>query len=103
MRQYIDYPESQDSWNNLPKDFLEYLDFLDEIREEELKKVVIDPLYPSYEYEWSLDSEIPLRTVLEYWNTLDKELPDPIHIFNEIHDCIAETSYDDYVSSFYSY
>ena len=28
-RQTIDYPETQENWKNLPQDFLDYLDVLD--------------------------------------------------------------------------
>jgi hypothetical protein len=102
-RTLLNYPESQDSWDNLPKEFTDYLNFLDEIRIETAKQQVVDPLYPTYDYEWELDEEIPLITILNYWNDVNKELPDPNVIFEEINDCFAETSYDDYVSSYYSY
>lgn len=101
-RPKLNYPENQDSWNHLPQEFLDYLNVLDEIRKEHLAKEVIDPLYSHYDYEWEMDDEIPLRTVLEYWND-DKDLPEPDFILDEINDCMAETSYDDWVSSFYSY
>jgi len=101
-RPKLNYPENQESWNDLPKEFHDYLNVLDEVRKTHLEKQVIDPLYPNYDYDWELDEEIPLRTVLEYWND-PKELPSPDDILDEINDCMAETSYDDWVSSFYSY
>lgn len=101
-RPKLNYPENQDSWNHFPQEFLDYLNVLDEIRKEHLAKEVIDPLYSHYDYEWEMDDEIPFRTVLEYWND-DKDLPEPDLILDEINDCMAETSYDDWVSSFYSY
>lgn len=98
----LNYPETQDSWNELPQEFKNYLDVLDEVRLSEVKTQVIDPLYPSYDYDWELDEEIPLRTVLEYWNR-DDELPEPIVILNEIQDGMEEAAYDAFVSSYYSY
>ncbi len=98
----LNYPENQDSWNSLPQEFLDYLNVLDEVKLVKFKEQVVDPLYPSYDYEWELDDDIALRTILEYWND-DKELPDPIVILDEINEGMAEAAYDAYVSSFYSY
>lgn len=103
MRPIINHPQTPEEWNHLPQEFNEYLEYLDKVRLEKLSKEVIDPLYPTYDYEWELDSEIPFETILLYWNDVEKELPDPIKILTEINDCIAETSYDDYISSFYAY
>lgn len=102
-RSVVNYPVNPDSWNELPKDFLDYLEFLDEERIKLTKNNSTDPLYPTYDYEWELDEELPLTTILLYWNRLDEELPSPEVILKEINDCIAETSYYDYISSFYSY
>lgn len=101
-RPKLNYPETPDSWKQLPQEFLDYLNVLDEVRKEHLAKELNDPLYSHCDYEWEMDDEIPLRTVLEYWNN-DKELPSPDFILDEINDCMAETSYEDWVSSFYSY
>lgn len=101
-RQNINYPETQLDWDNLPQQFKDYLDSLDEAKNELVSNQKVDPLYPSYDYEWELDEEIPFRTILEYWNSND-ELPEHQVIFDEINDCMAEAAYDYYVSSFYSY
>ena len=101
-RQNINYPETQEDWDNLPQQFKDYLDTLDEAKNKLVYNQKVDPLYPSYDYEWELDDEIPFRTILEYWNSSD-ELPDHKVIFDEINDYMAEAAYDYYVSSFYSY
>lgn len=102
-RSVVNYPVNPDSWNELPKDFLDYLEFLDEERIKLTKNNSTDLLYPTYDYEWDLDSEIPMTTILLYWNRLDEKLPSPKVILKEINDCIAEQSYDYYIGSFYSY
>ncbi len=102
-RTLLNYPESQDSWDNLPKEFTDYLDVLDETRVRKVNEQVVDPLYPSYDYEWELDQEIPLSTILYYWNDPDKELPEPDKLLDEINEGMGEAAYDDYVSSYYSY
>ena len=102
-RTLLNYPESQDSWDNLPKEFTDYLDVLDEIRVRKVNEQVVDPLYPSYDYEWELDQEIPLSTILYYWNDVNKELPEPDKLLDEINEGMGEAAYDDYVSSYYSY
>lgn len=101
-RQKVNYPETPDSWNELPQEFLDYLNDLDEARQIKLGQQVIDPLYPTYDYDWELDEEIPLRTVIEYWNS-DKELPEHSVVIDEANDCLAEAAYDYYVESWYSY
>jgi hypothetical protein len=90
-------------WNKLPQDFLDYLDYLDEERIKLTHQNSKDPLYPTYNYEWDIDDEIPMMTIISYWNNLEESLPEVNIILEEIDDCIAETSYDNYISSFYSY
>lgn len=102
-REYIHTPKTQNEWNNLPQGFSDYLDSLDEARVNLSNSQVVDPLYPSYDYEWCLDEEIPFTTILSYWNDLDKELPSHQKILDEINEGMAEAAYDSYVSSFYSY
>lgn len=103
MRQVINYPEKQEDWDNLPEEFKNYLDHLDKIRlEQAVKHSNKDPMYPNYDYCWELDEDLAIQTILHYWNNLDKKLPEPIKILDEINDCFSEHSYDDYASSFYS-
>lgn len=102
-RKFIHTPKTQDEWDNLPQEFSDYLDSLNQARIKLADSQVVDPLYPSYDYEWDLDEEIPFTTILLYWNDLNKELPNHQKILDEVNECIAETSYDDYISSFYSY
>ena len=92
-----------ESWDDLPEEFTYYLDVLDKIRIKKVNEQVVDPLYPSYDYDWELDEEIPLTTILYYWNNLDKELPEPDKLLDEINEGMGEAAYDDYVSSYYSY
>jgi transcription elongation factor GreA-like protein len=101
-REIINYPENPEDCN-FPDSFLKYLDELDEARGKMARSIPVDPLYQSYDYEWDLDEEIPMLTILQYWNDVEKDLPSHDVILEEINDCIAETSYDDYISSFYSY
>jgi hypothetical protein len=102
-RTVIDVPRNQDDWNNLPKEFTDYLDALDEVKQNKAKSIPVDPLYPYYDYQWEFDSEIPFMTVLSYWNAVDKELPDSDKLVDEINEGLGEAAYDDHVSSFYSY
>jgi hypothetical protein len=103
IRTFIQVPTNQEEWDNLPQEFNDYLDNLNEARIKLSDSQVVDPLYPSYDYEWELDEEIPFTTILLYWNDLNKELPNHQKILDEINECMAETSYYDYISSFYSY
>jgi hypothetical protein len=104
-RQTIDYPETQESWDNLPQDFLDYLDVLDnaKIVKANIANTPVDPLYPTYDYEWELDERLALETILYYWNQVDKELPDSNALLDDINEGYGEAAYDDYVSSAYSY
>jgi hypothetical protein len=102
-RTFIHYPKTPESWNDLPKEFLDYLDYLDDERVKLTHQNSKDPLYPTYNYEWDIDDELSLMTIIPYWNKLDDELPEANIILKEIDDCVAETSYDNYISSFYSY
>ena len=101
-RQSIEIPITQENWNNLPQEFNEFLDTLDEVRQVFASKQTVDPLYPSYDYEWEMDSTIALDTAAYYWNS-DEELPSPEIIINEINEAFAEAAYDDWVSSAYSF
>ncbi len=102
-RSAIEYPKSQDDWNNLPKEFNDYLSVLDQARQNKAESIPVDPLYPSYDYEWELDDEIPFNIILMYWNDVNKELPDSDKLLDDINDSLAESAYDDYVGSYYSY
>jgi hypothetical protein len=104
-RQIINYPETQDSWENLPQDFLDYLDVLDNARvvKANIANTPGDPLYPTYDYEWELDNKLALETILYYWNRVDKELPSNDEVLDYINEGYGEAAYDDYVSSAYSY
>jgi hypothetical protein len=99
----INYPKTQDDWVNLPKEFTDYLDCLDEVKRNKAKDIVVDPLYPSYDYEWEVDDNLPLQVILEYWNDVNNELPDYEVVVEEINDSLAESAYNDYVSSSYSF
>jgi hypothetical protein len=103
MRQLITEPQSQIEWDNLPVEFHQYLDEIDEARKDADSKLVIDPLYPNCEYDWDVDSNIPLNVIMSYWNQVDSPLPKPEVIVNEICYALGEASYDDWVSSAYSY
>jgi hypothetical protein len=101
-RPFIQEPVTADNWKDLPKEFNDFLDGIDEARKIAESKEVIDPLYPSYDYDWQVDSDIPLQTAIYYWNS-DMELPSAEVIVEEINDALAEAAYDDWVSSAYSY
>lgn len=103
MRTIINYPENQAGWDNLPEEFKNYLDQLNKIRlNQAIDHSYQDPVYPNYDYCWELDEDLAIQTILHYWNDVENQLPEPIKILDEINDCIAEASYDDYASSFYS-
>lgn len=103
MRQVIAEPQSQSEWDDLPVEFHQYLDEIDEARNNADSEQVIDPLYPNYEYSWDVDSSIPFDVIMHHWNRTDLPLPEPEKIVNEICDALGEASYDDWVSSSYSY
>ena len=91
-----------DSWKKLPQEFHNFLDELDAIREELCNQQVIDTLYPSYSYDWAIDSTIALDTVVYYWNS-DKDLPDAKRIVKEIDEAYGEAAYDSYMADAHSY
>lgn len=101
-RPLIQEPVTAENWKDLPKEFNDFLDDIDEARKIAESKEVIDPLYPSYDYDWQVDSDIPLQTAIYYWNS-DMELPSAEVIVEEINDALGEAAYDDWVSSAYSY
>jgi hypothetical protein len=101
-RQIVQEPKTQSDWDNLPLEFTEFLDSLDAAREAAASKKIVDPLYPSYDYNWETDSEIPFSIALDYWNS-STELPDVNLIIEEINEALVEAAYDNYCSSFYSY
>ena len=51
-RQIIDYPETQENWDNLPQEFQDYLEVLDNAKNVKAKiaNSPVDPLYPTYYY-----------------------------------------------------
>lgn len=102
MRQHIEDPKTQTDWNNLPLEFTQFLDLIAEARDIAESKLVVDSLYPNFDYDWETDSEIPFQTALYYWNS-PKELPNPDVIVEEITEALGEQAYDDWVSSAYSY
>lgn len=102
IRPFIQEPVTADNWKDLPKEFNQFLDDLDEARQNAASKEVIDPLYPSYDYDWEVDSDICLQTVIYYWNS-DKELPSLATIVEEVNEALCESAYDQWVSSAYSY
>ena len=105
-RQTIDYPETQENWVNLPQEFQDYLEVLDNAKNVKAKiaNFPVDPLYPTYDYEWwELDDKLALETILYYWNQVDKELPSNDELLDNINEGYGEAAYDDYVSSTYSY
>jgi hypothetical protein len=89
-RQIINYPETQVEWDNLPQDFLDYLDVLDEVKSK-------------YDYFWELDSHLAFETIIYYWNKINDPLPTNDELLSGINEGYAEAAYEDYVSSFYSY
>jgi len=101
-RQHIQEPKTQADWDNLPQEFTDFLDVISEARDTAESKQVVDPLYPNCDYDWEIDSDIPFQTALHYWNST-KELPNPDVIVEEITEALGEQSYDDWVSSAYSY
>lgn len=101
-RPFIQEPVTTENWKDLPKEFNDFLDGIDAARKVAESKEVIDPLYPSYDYDWEVDSDIPLQTAIYYWNS-DEELPSFEVIIEEINDALGEAAYDDWVSSAYSY
>jgi hypothetical protein len=103
MRQVLTEPQSQEEWDNLPVVFHQYLDEIDEARQDAESKEVNDPLYPSYTYSWDVDSNIPLDVIMYHWNQVDSPLPEPKVIVEEISDALGEAAYDDWVASAYSY
>ena len=103
MRQVLTEPQSQEDWNNLPVEFHQYLDKIDETRQDAESKEVNDPLYHNYTYSWDVDSSIPLNVIMYHWNEVDSPLPEPKKIVKEICDALGEVEYDDWVSSAYSY
>lgn len=103
MRFVIEEPKTQEDWNNLPSEFLFYLNEVDSVRQSLLKKEVIDPLYPSYDYDWEVDSDIPFNTILYYWNRVNDELVNPDEMVELIQDELGSAAWDDYCASAYSY
>lgn len=101
-RKVIQEPTTLSDWENLPKEFLKFVDEVDCVRNEMASKQDVDPLYPNYDYEWQVDSDLPIQMMVEYWNS-NKELPKAEKMVEEINEAMAEAAYDDYVSSFYSY
>ena len=101
-RKVIQEPTTLSDWENLPKEFLKFVDEVDCARNELSLNQKVDPLYPNYDYEWQIDSDLSIQMMIEYWNS-NKELPKAEKIVEEINEAMAEAAYDDYVSSFYSY
>ena len=102
-RQPIQLPITNESWDNLPIEFLEFIDQVDEVREMMDRSTPSDPLYPSYDYVWSIDGTVALDTLTYYWNKVDEPLPEISKIVEEISEAMGEASYDSYVASAYSY
>ena len=102
IRHTIVIPDSYEEWKNLPQEFHNFLDELDEVRKELSAQQVIDPLYPSYYYDWEVDSTLALDTVIYYWNS-DKDLPDVRRIVEEIEEAYGEDAYDSYMADAHSY
>lgn len=94
MRLAIQEPQSQEESDNLPTEFLNYLNEVDAVREELLKKEVIDPLYPSYDYDWEVDCDIPFNTILYYWNRVNEELVNPVEMVELIQDEHGSAAWD---------
>jgi hypothetical protein len=102
IRPAIQEPITNENWNTLPAEFNVFLDSIDEAKKLAESKEIVDPLYPSYDYSWEVDSDIALQTAVYYWNSND-ELPSPNVIVEEITEALGEQAYDDWVSSAYSY
>lgn len=103
IRQTIQEPITQTEWDKLPQEFIEFLDSVDEARDNAASSAEnYDTIYPSYDYEWNIDSGIPFATILYYWNS-ENELPDPKQVIKEIQEGMEESAFDDCVASFYSY
>lgn len=104
MRQVIAVePQSQSEWENLPIEFHQYLDEIDEARNNADSKQVINHLYPNYKYSWDVDSSIPFGIIIHHWNHIDLPLPEPEKVVNQICNALEEASYDDWGFSTYSY
>lgn len=99
-RPHIEFPDTNEEWDNLPKEFIEFIDEVDKVREECNKKEV-KRNYQSYEYEWEVDSDVPLRVLISHWND-ERELPSYKEIVEDILDCLCEEAMIAHVESLYS-
>ena len=59
-RKVIQEPITLSDWENLPKEFLKFVDEVDCARNKLALNQKVDPLYPTYDYEWEVDSDLPL-------------------------------------------
>lgn len=93
-RPILAFPRIQQEWNDLPAAFTEFMNKIDLIRQSKANLQIIDPLYPSYDYDWDIDSTIPLETLIYYWNQTDKPLPDPEEVVEEINEGLGEAAFE---------
>ena len=93
-RPTIEFPRIQQEWNDLPEAFTQSMEKVDLIRQSKANLQIIDPLYPSYDYDWDIDSTIPLETLIYYWNQTDKPLPDPEEVVEEINQGLGEAAFE---------
>jgi hypothetical protein len=93
-RPILAFPQNNQEWDNLPAAFTEFMNKVDLIRQSKANLQIIDPLYPSYDYDWDIDSTIPLETLIYYWNQTDKPLPDPEEVVEEINEGLGEAAFE---------
>lgn len=97
-RTTVEFPNSNDEWDNLPNDFKSFIDQVDVVREK-MNQNEMKYTYPSYEYSWNVDSDIPLKTLIYLWNS-NESISDLQELVKDITNGIAEDAFTYYYSSF---
>jgi hypothetical protein len=99
-RPYVTFPISNKEWDNLPNEFKLFIDQVDEVRNQ-MEEREMKYTYPSYDYSWNVDSDIPLQTLIHLWNS-DESISDIKELVKDISTGLAEEAFMDYYASSYS-
>jgi hypothetical protein len=82
----ITNPETVEDWYALPKDFLQFVDSIDDLRAEKEKN--------DFSYCWSIDSAFPFSYIMGVWNS-DDNLPTTEEMLENIAEGFEELAYEE--------
>jgi len=82
----ITEPQTTADWYALPKEFLQFVDAIDDLRAEKEES--------DFSYCWSIDSPFPFSYIMDVWNSVDA-LPSPEEMLENIAEGFEEKAFEE--------